>query len=105
MSADFRRIETKRHNIFRLVLPCWLLTEQTTGAAADDAVGVAAEVAVAAAAEDDAAPAQDAESMQIDSWESVSQQPSWYVSRPRPLPEEGRNVGGRRTKVGGFVVS
>ncbi|CAM9091066.1 unnamed protein product [Scytosiphon promiscuus] len=48
----------------------------TTGAAADDAVGVAAELAVAAVTENDAVPAQDAETMQIDSWESVSQQPS-----------------------------
>ncbi|CAM9761482.1 unnamed protein product, partial [Hapterophycus canaliculatus] len=52
------------------------LGKPTAGADMDDAVGVAAEIVVAAAAEDDAAPIQDAESMQIDSWESVSQQPS-----------------------------
>lgn len=58
-----------------------MFASQTT-AGGGDAVGTAVGIAVSAAAADGAAPAQDnpaqdADEMQIDSWESVSQQPSW----------------------------
>lgn len=58
-----------------------MIAMQTTGGGGD-AVATAAEVVVSAADADGAAPpgddpAQDADKMQIDSWESVSQQPSW----------------------------
>ena len=63
----------------------YVIATQTATGEGGKAVAAAAEVAVSAAAadEDGAAPAaeddlaQDAEKMEIDSWESVSQQPSW----------------------------